>query len=250
LFINQEITQKIVVPSLLQQSGLVTLPAAVKQKLASLVEKAKKELTGLEKTFLSIEINDKIYTVPIERKAVEEACSQAFNQMIAPIEELISISQGGLESFDLVIPLEKASKLFLFEDWASQRFGTKLAPVMNQEEAIAKGASLAASVLFNAFKLGKRVTLEPLFVGKEAVKAKIGDQDLEIQWNKPFEVDDSIVYIQLDWEKDLYSMFICQKFHQRHQNNLMLLKAAAHQKQKHLKFLLLQQFLFLKFLLI
>ena len=193
IFFTHRIMHALVKPALLQQSGLADLAPAVLLRLLPAVEKAKKELNGLEQRPISIEINDKIYTVMIDRKAVRECCKDLFDQMIAPIEALIARSEAGnAESFDSMIPLGKGSKLFLFEEWAAQKFGSKVATVMNQEEAVAKGAGLSASILFNAFRLGQKVSLEALFLRGAELKCLIGDESVALEWGKSIEVEKSV----------------------------------------------------------
>ena len=152
-------------------------------RLLSAVEKLKKILSANASAPLSVEsiMNDVDASSSITREAFEELISKLLERTVAPLER--ALAEAGLtsEQIDAVELVGGSTRMPALKQRIQDFFGKTLSFTTNQDEAVARGATLACAVL------------SPVFRVRDFAVSDINSYPIDICWEKnDVDVDTSI----------------------------------------------------------
>ncbi len=152
-------------------------------RLSAAVEKLKKILSANAFAPLSVEsiMNDIDASSTLKREEFEELVAPLLERTIAPLEEALKLAGIEKEDIDAVELIGGTTRVPALKSRISDYFGRPLSFTCNQEEAIARGATLACAMLSPVFKVRDFTTTDTqLFPIKFVWDKAEGDDDTEL----------------------------------------------------------------------
>lgn len=128
------------------------LPSSVRrdgrfmQRLVSAAERAKRELSELPKTTLSVEREDKTLTLAIDEPMLEHACATLLKRLRAPVERALRDANLRSAMLDNIVLAGGATRMPLVRRLVTTMFGRFPAIDFNPDEVVALGAAVQAGL--------------------------------------------------------------------------------------------------------
>lgn len=124
-------------------------------RLAAAVEKLKKVLSANAQAPLNVEslMNDIDATSSLTREALEELIAPLLERTIAPLERALAQANISKDDIDTVELVGGSTRVPALKSRVQEFFGKPLSFTCNQDEAVARGATLACAGLSPIFKV-------------------------------------------------------------------------------------------------
>jgi len=152
-------------------------------RLSAAVEKLKKILSANAVAPLSVEsiMNDVDASSALKREEFEALIAPVLERTLAPLEEALKLAGIEKEDIDAVELIGGTTRVPALKSRISDYFGRPLSFTCNQEEAIARGATLACAMLSPVFKVRDFTTTDTqLFPIKFVWDKAEGDEETEL----------------------------------------------------------------------